>query len=340
MGSLTVYSVTSIDIYYFIRFLLISVFAILLVTLIFNQINLNRILSVGWVLFVLNIIIVLSVEFLGSEIKGSKRWIDFGFLSLQPSEFMKITFALFVIQYLRFYSFQFNTFRTLFLLAVLFLSAIPIIIQPDLGTGLVYILLGMMLLFICGMHRFYFVGMAIFGILLSPIIYSFGLTSYQKTRIMSWFSSDQNLSEKWNILQSEISIGSGGLFGEGFLNSKQNEFNFLPEADTDFIFSIYAEQFGFLGVLVIFILVGLFILLTTIISMEQKRLTDDLSPYFLGTYFSLVIGFSFLLNILMVSGLIPVVGLPLPFFTKGGSSLLCFSIMIGLIFSSRSFLRW
>ena len=339
MGSLTVYSVTSIDIYYFIRFLLINVFAILLVTLIFNQINLNRILSVGWVLFVLNIIIVLSVEFLGSEIKGSKRWIDFGFLSLQPSEFMKITFALFVIQYLRFYSFQFNTFRTLFLLAVLFLSAIPIIIQPDLGTGLVYILLGMMLLFICGMHRFYFVGMAIFGILLSPIIYSFGLTSYQKTRIMSWFSSDQNLSEKWNILQSEISIGSGGLFGEGFLNSKQNEFNFLPEADTDFIFSIYAEQFGFLGVLVIFILVGLFILLTTIISMEQKRLTDDLSPYFLGTYFSLVIGFSFLLNILMVSGLIPVVGLPLPFFTKGGSSLLCFSIMIGLIFSSRSFLR-
>ena len=339
MGSLTVYSVTSIDIYYFIRFLLISVFAILLVTLIFNQINLNRILSVGWVLFVLNIIIVLSVEFLGSEIKGSKRWIDFGFLSLQPSEFMKITFALFVIQYLRFYSFQFNTFRTLFLLAVLFLSAIPIIIQPDLGTGLVYMLLGMMLLFICGMHRFYFVGMAIFGILLSPIIYSFGLTSYQKTRIMSWFSSDQNLSEKWNILQSEISIGSGGLFGEGFLNSKQNEFNFLPEADTDFIFSIYAEQFGFLGVLVIFILVGLFILLTTIISMEQKRLTDDLSPYFLGTYFSLVIGFSFLLNILMVSGLIPVVGLPLPFFTKGGSSLLCFSIMIGLIFSSRSFLK-
>ena len=339
MGSLTVYSVTSIDIYYFIRFLLISIFAILLVTLIFNQINLNRILSVGWVLFVLNIIIVLSVEFLGSEIKGSKRWIDFGFLSLQPSEFMKITFALFVIQYLRFYSFQFNTFRTLFLLAVLFLSAIPIIIQPDLGTGLVYILLGIMLLFICGMHRFYFVGMAIFGILLSPIIYSFGLTSYQKTRIMSWFSSDQNLSEKWNILQSEISIGSGGLFGEGFLNSKQNEFNFLPEADTDFIFSIYAEQFGFLGVLAIFILVGLFILLTTIISMEQKRLTDDLSPYFLGTYFSLVIGFSFLLNILMVSGLIPVVGLPLPFFTKGGSSLLCFSIMIGLIFSSRSFLR-
>tara|TARA_X000000368_G_C23053006_1_gene722393 strand:+ start:2255 stop:3331 length:1077 start_codon:yes stop_codon:yes gene_type:complete len=339
IGSLTIYSVTSIDIYYFLRFLLISIFAILLVTLIFNQINLNRILSVGWVLFMLNIFIVLSVEFLGSEVKGSKRWLDFGFLSLQPSEFMKISFALFVIQYLRFYSFQFNAFRTLFLIAVLFLSAIPIIIQPDLGTGLVYILFGLMLLFICGMNRLYFIGMAGFGILLSPIIYSFGLTSYQKSRIISWFSSDQNLSEKWNILQSEISIGSGGLLGEGFLNSKQNEFNFLPEADTDFIFSIYAEQFGFLGVLSIFVLLGAFIVLTTIISMEQKRLTDDLSPYYLGTYFCLVIGFSFLLNILMVSGLIPVVGLPLPFFTKGGSSLLCFSIMIGLIFSSRSFLR-
>ncbi len=339
VGSLTVYSVTSIDVYYFIRFLLINIFAILLVTLIFNQINLNRILSVGWVLFLFNIVIVLSVEFLGSEVKGSKRWLDFGFLSLQPSEFMKITFALFVIQYLRFYSFQFNGFRAIFLLGVLFISATPIIIQPDLGTGLVYILLGLMLLFICGMHRIYFIGMAGLGILLSPIIYSFGLTAYQKERIISWFSSDQSLSEKWNILQSEISIGSGGLFGEGFLNSKQNEFNFLPEADTDFIFSIYAEQFGFLGVLSVFMLLGLFIVLTTVISMEQKRLTDDLSPYFLGTYFCLVIGFSFLLNILMVSGLIPVVGLPLPFFTKGGSSLLCFSMMIGLIFSSRSFLR-
>ena len=339
IGSLTVYSVTSIDIFYFFRFLLINIFAILLVTLIFNQINLNRILSVGWVLFLLNIIIVLSVEFLGSEVKGSRRWLDFGFLSLQPSEFMKITFALFTIQYLRFYSFKFNTFRTIFLLAVLFISAAPIIIQPDLGTGLVYILLGMMLLFICGMNRSYFVGMAGFGILFSPVIYSFGLTAYQKSRIISWFSSDQNLSEKWNILQSEISIGSGGLFGEGFLNSKQNEFNFLPEADTDFIFSIYAEQFGFLGVLSIFMLLGLFIVLAAVMSMEQKRLTDDLSPYFLGTYFCLVIGFSFLLNILMVSGLIPVVGLPLPFFTKGGSSLLCFSIMIGLIFSSRNFLR-
>jgi Bacterial cell division membrane protein len=95
IGSLTVYSVTSIDIFYFFRFLLINIFAILLVTLIFNQINLNRILSVGWVLFLLNIIIVLSVEFLGSEVKGSRRWLDFGFLSLQPSEFMKITFALF-----------------------------------------------------------------------------------------------------------------------------------------------------------------------------------------------------------------------------------------------------
>tara|TARA_B100000214_G_scaffold114985_1_gene81186 strand:+ start:1962 stop:3038 length:1077 start_codon:yes stop_codon:yes gene_type:complete len=339
MGSLTVYSVTSIDIYYFLRFLLISLFAIFIVTLVFNQINLNRIISVGWILFGLNLLIVLIVELIGSEIKGSKRWIDFGFLSLQPSEFMKITFALFSIQYLRFYNYKFNNVRSIFLLLVLFLSAVPIIIQPDLGTGLVYILFGLMFLFICGMHRLYFIAMGSFGILLSPIIYNFGLTEYQKSRILNWFSSDQNLSEKWNILQSEISIGSGGLLGEGFLNSKQNEFNFLPEADTDFIFSIYAEQFGFLGVLSIFILVGMFIFLTTVVSMEQKRLADDLSPYFLGTYFSLIIGFSFLLNILMVSSLIPVVGLPLPFFTKGGSSLLCFSIMIGLIFSSRSFLK-
>ena len=338
-GALTIYSVTSIDINYFLRFLLISIFVIFLVAILFNQINLNRILSFGWLAFIFNILLVLSVEIFGAEINGSKRWLDFGFLSLQPSEFMKITFALFVIQYLRFYNYKFTQFRTLFLILALFVSAIPIIIQPDLGTGLVYIMLGLMFLFICGMHKNYFIAMGLSGVLFSPIIYSFGLTAYQKGRIVSWFSSDQNLSEKWNILQSEISIGSGGIFGEGFLNSKQNEFNFLPEADTDFIFSIYAEQFGFIGVFIVFLMLGCFIFFTTLFTMTEKRLTSDLSPYYIGTYCTLVIGFSFLLNILMVSGLIPVVGLPLPFFTKGGSSLLCFSIMIGLIFSSRGFLK-
>ena len=151
------------------------------------------------------------------------------------------------------------------------------------------------------------------------------------------FLKKQNV--KWNILQSEISIGSGGLFGDGFLNSKQNEFNFLPEADTDFIFSIFAEQFGYVGVVIVLFLLTVFVILSMIVVMQQKRLTTDMSPYYLGTYFTFIIGFSFLMNVLMVSGLIPVVGLPLPFFTKGGSSLLCFSIMLGLIFSSRGFLR-
>ena len=202
----------------FYVFLLINIFVILLVLLLFNQINLNRIFSFGLILFLFNILLVLSVEIFGKEINGSKRWLDFGFLSLQPSEFMKITYALFVIQYLRFYGFKFSRFRSIFLLLVLFISALPIIYQPDLGTGLVYTILGLMFLFICGMHRFYFIAMGIFDeILLSPLIYTFGLTSYQKGRIISWFSSDQTLSEKWNILQSEISIfGSGGLFGEGF----------------------------------------------------------------------------------------------------------------------------
>ncbi len=222
MGSLTIYSVTSIDVDSFLRFLLINIFVILLVVLLFNQINLNRIFSFGWLLFLLNILLVLSVEVFGKEINGSKRWLDFGFLSLQPSEFMKITYALFVTQYLRFYNFKFSKLRSIFLLSVLFISALPIIAQPDLGTGLVYVILGLMFLFICGMHRFYFITMGVFAVLFSPLIYTFGLTAYQKGRIMSWFSSDQSLSEKWNILQSEISIGSGGLAGEGFLNSKQN----------------------------------------------------------------------------------------------------------------------
>ena len=140
IGSLTIYSVTSIDIYYFLRFLTINFFAVILVTFFFYQINLNRILSFGWLMFLGNILLVLSVEIIGKEVNGAQRWIDLGFLSIQPTEFMKIAYPLFAIQYLRFYNFQFNLFRALFLLATLFLSAIPIIIQPDLGTGIVYIL--------------------------------------------------------------------------------------------------------------------------------------------------------------------------------------------------------
>ena len=339
LGSLTIFSVTSIDISYFLRFLLISIFSILIVTGVFYTVNLNRILSFGWVVLVLNLLLILSVELFGKEINGSKRWLDFGFLSLQPSEFMKISFALFAIQYLRYFNFKFNFQRSIFLLAILFITSVPIIIQPDLGTGLIYIIFGIMLLFICGMDRKYFLALIGSGVVLSPVIYSFGFTDYQKGRIQSWFSSEGNISERWNILQSEISIGSGELFGEGFLKSKQNQFNFLPEADTDFIFSIYAEQFGFVGVLLIFILIAIFIILSIIVLLEEQSLSEDLSTYYLGAYFIFVIGFSFLINILMVSGMIPVVGLPLPFFTKGGSSLLCFSIMLGFIFSSRGFLR-
>ena len=338
-GSLTIFSVTSIDISYFLRFLLITLFSILIVTGIFYTVNLNRILSFGWVVLLFNVLLVLSVEVFGKEINGSKRWLDFGFLSLQPSEFMKISFGIFVIQYLRYFNFKFNFRRSVFLLAVLFATSAPIIIQPDLGTGLIYIVFGLMLLFICGMNRKYFFGLLGSSVIFSPVIYNFGFTEYQKGRILSWFSSEGNISERWNILQSQISIGSGELFGEGFLKSKQNQFNFLPEADTDFIFSIFAEQFGFLGVMIIFVLIGTFIILSLLVLLQEKSLSEDLSPYYLGSYFIFVIGFSFLVNILMVSGMIPVVGLPLPFFTKGGSSLLCFSIMLGFIFSSRGFLR-
>ena len=169
----------------------------------------------------------------------------------------------------------------------------------------------------CGMNKKYFIGLLSAFILLSPVLYNFVLTGYQKGRILNWFSSEGSLSERWNILQSEISIGSGELLGEGFLASKQNEFNFLPEADTDFIFSIYAEQFGFVGVILIFVLLAVFILLSLNALMKQNNLSDDLSPYYLGSYFIFVIGFSFLINILMVSGLIPVVGPSFAIFYKG-----------------------
>ena len=140
-GSLTIFSVTSIDLSYFFRFLLITLISICFVAVLFYLISINRILSAGWIILAINVLLVLSVEICGQEINGSRRWVDFGFLSLQPSEFMKISYAIFTIQYLRFYSFKFTIFRSLFLLGALFITAIPIIIHQTLVQVLFTLLL-------------------------------------------------------------------------------------------------------------------------------------------------------------------------------------------------------
>ena len=202
--------------------------------------------------------------------------------------------------------------------------------QPDLGTGLVLLLLGLIVFFVVGISMKFFIFTFLFGLILTPFIWD-SLHNYQKQRLLTFFSPYEDpLGTGYHIIQSEIAIGSGGFFGKGWLKGTQSHLDFLPEKKTDFIFSMLGEEFGFIGTLSI---VGLFLL----ICFTGYLISNNIEK----SFFSKILGISLIsnffiagaLNMSMVMGLMPVVGIPLPLVSYGGSSLVMYFIGFGLILS-------
>ena len=243
---------------------------------------------------------------------------------------MKITLPLFLAAYLYNKPLPISLFHTFITLALILFSANIVRIQPDLGTSLVILVAGLYILFLAGLSwKFITVSIVIF-IFSLPFIWNNFLEPFQKQRILTLLDpSADPFGSGWNIAQSKIAIGSGGLGGKGYQMGSQGHLDFLPEAETDFIFSVIAEEFGFIGVCIL-LSIFLFILLRCFylaINARDRfcRLTiGGLSLLFLSTIF---------INLAMVVGIIPVVGMPLPFISKGGSSLLSFYIAFGIIIS-------
>ncbi len=270
------------------------------------------------------------VEFFG--VGNVKRWIDFKFFFIQPSEITKIGIILFLANY--FYSFA-NKLNNLFYYIIPFLAillpSLLVIGQPDLGTGFMIFVLGMCLIFIVGLP-WKMVFFILFSSLASiPILWQ-QLYEYQKQRILIFLNPDMDsLGTGYQIIQSKIAIGSGGLLGKGYLLGSQSRLEYLPEKHTDFVFTLIAEEMGFIGTIFVILL---FCLLISLI------LKNFFSEDNLG-YKIIIFGISFLfflyvsLNIGMVSGLIPVVGAPLPFISHGGTSLLTAFTGLGIIQSIR-----
>ena len=279
------------------------------------------------ILFFLTIFLLVLVHFFGIESNGAKRWLAFGGLNLQPSELIKITLPL-MIAWL-YQNFQNKISLKVHLIAI-FLILVPVylvLLQPDLGTSIMIALSGILIIFLAGVSWRLILSSLVITILSSPIIWM-NLHIYQKNRILNMLDPFADpLGTGYHTIQSMIAIGSGGGFGKGWGQGSQTNLNFLPEANTDFIFAVYAEEFGFFGVILIF---ALFLFLIYRIFNLANDMQDTFSKLLTVSLGASIFAAIFV-NIAMISGLVPVVGLPLPFMSYGGTSMVVSLISIGII---------
>ena len=264
--------------------------------------------------------------FFGLMASGSRRWLDLYFLNLQPSEIMKIAIIVcFARYYHRIQTAEIQNYK--FILVPLILLLIPcylVLQQPDLGTSILIAGTGVIIIWLAGLNIKYFVYSSLLLIVSLPFAVSL-LKPYQKSRILTFFNPDRDpLGAGYQIIQSKIAIGSGGFFGKGFLKGTQSYLEFLPEKHTDFIFTLFSEEFGFIGSIILLLLYILLIYRIISIGFYAKSFFSKLFCFGFASAIFLYI----FVNISMVLGLLPIVGAPLPIMSYGGSSML--SIMLGL----------
>ncbi len=276
-----------------------------------------------------NLIFLLIVKFAGTSALGAQRWIQIGPITLQPSEFAKFFMIISLAKLLSKHPEGFKTWKSLIpVVALMFAPTLLIFIQPDLGTSLVFAAITMGMLFICGLEM-KLVKRALLGLMLvMPFIWFFVLHSYQKMRIMVLFNPNVDpFGSGYHVIQSKISIGSGGFIGQGLFAGTQSQLNFLPENHTDFIFSVIGEELGFIGAILILFLY--FVLLYRAISIS-KASGDSFGSLIACGIFSMWL-FQVFINVGMTLGIMPVTGIPLPFMSYGGSALVMNLLCVGLL---------
>lgn len=270
----------------------------------------------GYFLYFATVFLLVFTILKGSIGMGAQRWINLGFIKFQPSELAKLFFPPFFSYYLYTEkdSVDYKLKELMPVIAILSISAFLILKQPDLGTALIILFSGTLMLWLSGLAKKIFIYSAIFLVLSAPILYTF-LKPYQRKRIEVFLGAGDTRKERYQIEQSKIAIGSGGVTGKGYLQGTQNKLSFLPESRTDFIFSVVCEEWGFLGAMFVLLLYALlfarlFWVISTINNFYAQLLAAGLI---------LPVIFSTIINICMVSGLMPIVGIPLPFMSYGVS---------------------
>ncbi|ASM70910.1 MULTISPECIES: rod shape-determining protein RodA [Roseobacteraceae] len=295
--------------------------------------------SVSSVAYGISVILLIGVEFFGSIGMGAQRWIDLGFMRLQPSELMKVTLVMFLAAYYDWLPPAKKSRPFWVLLPVLFILAPTALVlrQPDLGTAILLLAAGGGLMFLAGVHWSYFAAVLAAGIgLITAVFQSRGtswqlIKDYQYRRIDTFLDpSSDPLGAGYHITQSKIALGSGGWTGRGFMQGTQSRLNFLPEKHTDFIFTTLAEEFGFVGGVSLLVLYALIIFFCVVSAMNNRDRFSSL--LILGLTLNFFLFFS--VNMSMVMGLAPVVGVPLPLVSYGGSAMLVLMLAFGFVQSA------
>ena len=289
--------------------------------------------SVGYLFYIIIFIFLVWASLYGVKSSGSQRWINLYFINLQPSELMKIAIILCLAKfYHRIQLDKVNSFKSILVaLVILVLPIMLVISQPDLGTSILIALSGLAVLWLAGFNIKYFLYSFLTLIISMPFAISF-LKPYQKLRILTFLNPDRDpLGAGYQIIQSKIAVGSGGLTGKGFLKGTQSYLEFLPEKHTDFIFTLFAEEFGFIGSIVLLIIYIIMIIRILKIGSISRSYFAKLFCY----GYASAIFFYITVNMSMVLGLLPIVGSPLPIMSYGGSSMLATMIGFSIVMSAK-----
>ena len=329
IGSLSVFSIYSTEsgnFSFYTKNHLIRFLVFFSMFLILSFIRVSAWYRQAYIFYILGILLLLFVMFFGISASGSKRWINLFIMNLQPSELMKIAVIVsFARYYHRIQSSDIQSYK--YLLQPIILLLIPcylVITQPDLGTAILIAGSGLAIIWLAGLNLKYFVYSGLILMVSLPFVISI-LKPYQKSRILTFFNPERDpLGAGYQIIQSKIAIGSGGFLGKGFLQGTQSYLEFLPEKHTDFIFTLFSEEFGFVGSIILIFLYALLIYRIIRIGFLSRSFFAKLYCFGFASALFLYI----FVNIAMVLGLLPIVGAPLPIMSYGGSSML--SIMLGL----------
>ncbi len=286
-----------------------------------------------WFYFVCLFLLVL-VLLVGETVNGATRWLNIG-ISFQPSELMKIAMPLMIARYIASGALPPAVFSVGVSITIVLVPSVLIMLEPDLGTSILIAFSGLVVIFLSGLKKRYLA--VALGLLLAslPLMWS-NMHPFQKNRILTLLNPESDpLGSGYHLIQSKIAIGSGGLFGKGWLNSTQGQLDFLPERTTDFIFAILAEEFGFLGVS---LLIGIYLYIIgrgIMIAINAQ----DLFSRLLAASISLTFFVYVFVNIAMTTGLLPVVGVPLPLISAGGTSMVTMMIGLGMLMSVQTHRR-
>tara|TARA_B100001142_G_C14321597_1_gene650678 strand:- start:822 stop:1946 length:1125 start_codon:yes stop_codon:yes gene_type:complete len=293
--------------------------------------------SIGYIFYIIVLGFLIWASLYGITASGSQRWISLYFINLQPSELMKIAIIIcFAKYYHRSQINDVNSFTNLLIpIIILILPILLVISQPDLGTSILIALSGIVVLWLAGLNIKYFIYSTLVLIISAPFIISF-LKPYQKLRILTFFDPGKDpLGAGYQIIQSKIAVGSGGLYGKGYLKGTQSYLEFLPEKHTDFIFTLFSEEFGFIG--------SIFLLLVYAIIIFRILRIGAISRSFFAKLFCFGFASAIFIyvsvNMSMVLGLLPIVGSPLPIMSYGGSSMLATMIGFSVVMSSKIYHR-